>query len=88
MISPLPERLYYLEPHGTVRRCIELYRHTPEVFYKNAIVESCDGTFLYSEDYADIDAVVSAESTRKENRFLSMLSQIWLCQDYPFPSQT
>ena len=76
MISPLPERLYYLEPHGTVRRCIELYRHTPEVFYKNAIVESCDGTFLNSEDYADIDAVVSAESTRKDNRFVSKLSQM------------
>ena len=46
MVAPLPERLYYSEPHSSVKKCIELYKLDTDRSYFKPIVETSDGTFV------------------------------------------
>ena len=40
------ERLYYSEPHSSVKKCIELYKLDTDRSYFKPIVETSDGTFV------------------------------------------
>ncbi len=95
MVAPLPERIYYKEPHSSIKRCIELYRSQPELQFMKPVVESSDGTFLDCKKCLDMTGgqltrAVQADQREKQSRMIAPLlplpkSNLNTPQDNPSP---
>ena len=68
MMTPLPERLYYIEPHSFIKRYINLYLTKPELQFVNGIVEASDGTRLsFGTCFSSNELVVPKSATRRSS---------------------